>query len=361
MRRRKKRPEPFFRRFDGWWYVQIGKRQIKLAQGQDNEDAAWRAYYRVMAKEGPAVPAAPFRDPTVTTVCNLFLDFSQKTNAPPTYEWYRDFLEDFCGFAGKLRLSELDSTHVAAWLDRHPAWKGSRRGAITAVKRAFNYAYNEGKIDTNPMRRVKKPPPRARERDLTPKERQTIFENYPEGDCFRDYLFALENTGCRPGEVAAVTAEDVDLHNELWILHKHKTEHSTGRPRVVILTPEMLVLTKRLLAKQPDGPLFRNEDDRPWNRNSIRGRFRRVRKKLKLGNDLVAYLYRHAVCTDLLEAGAGIAQTAELLGHKGTETIMRHYNKLRERRQHLRAQITKATRKNRASGETPPHLPGDAA
>ena len=49
MKRRKKRPEPFYRRFDGWWYVQIGKEQIKLARGEENEDAAWRAYYRVMA------------------------------------------------------------------------------------------------------------------------------------------------------------------------------------------------------------------------------------------------------------------------------------------------------------------------
>src|SRR5687768_5682670 len=82
VKRRKKRPEPFFRTFDGWWYVQIGKRQIKLVKGEDNQDAAWRAYYRVMAKEGAATPAAPLRDPSVTAVCNLFLDFSEKANAP---------------------------------------------------------------------------------------------------------------------------------------------------------------------------------------------------------------------------------------------------------------------------------------
>jgi hypothetical protein len=76
MKRRKKRPEPFYRRFDGWWYVQIGKQQIKLAKGLDNEDAAWREYFRVMAQQGPAQPAAPLRSPTVTAVCNLFLDFS---------------------------------------------------------------------------------------------------------------------------------------------------------------------------------------------------------------------------------------------------------------------------------------------
>jgi hypothetical protein len=70
MKSRKKRPEPFFRRFDDWWYVQIGKRQIKLAKGHDNETAAWQAYYRIMAEAGPAVPAAALRDPTVTSICN---------------------------------------------------------------------------------------------------------------------------------------------------------------------------------------------------------------------------------------------------------------------------------------------------
>jgi len=266
MGRRRKRPEPFFRRFDGWWYVQIGKQQIKLARGEDNEDAAWRAYYRVMARQGPAVPAAVLKDPTVTAVCNLFLDFSLKAHKPRTYGYYRDFLEDFCSFAGKLRLSEVDSSHVASWLDRHPDWKGTRRGAIIAVKRAFNFAYAEGKIDSNPLRTVKKPPARARERFLTKEERQAIFDNYPEGDPFRDFLFALENTGCRPGEVAMVTAEHIDLQNGVWELDEHKTEHTTGQPRVVILTPAMVELTERLMEKHPAGPLFRNEDGKPWTR-----------------------------------------------------------------------------------------------
>src|SRR5262249_3738455 len=153
-----------------------------------------------------------------------------------------------------------------------------------------------------------------------------------------------EHTGCRPGEVAMVTAEHVDLKNGLWILEEHKTEHATGEPRVVILTPEMVALTRRLVQEYPEGPLFRDRPGKPWNRNSVRCRFRRVRAKLGLGGDLVAYLYRHAVCTDLLESGTGIAQAAELLGHKGTEMIMRHYNKLRERRRHLRDEITRATR-----------------
>jgi site-specific recombinase XerD len=101
-------------------------------------------------------------------------------------------------------------------------------------------------------------------------------------------------------------------------------------------------LSKRLIERHPEGPLFRNEDGNPWNRNAIRCRFRRVREKLNLGGDLVAYLYRHAVATDLLESGTGLAQAAEILGHKGTEMVMRHYQKLKHRRDHLREQVMKA-------------------
>jgi integrase len=353
MRRRKKKPEPFFRNYDGWWYVQIGKDQIKLAKGKDNEDAAWREYYRVMARQGPATPAAPLRNPTVTAVCNLFLDFSGKAHAPRTYEWYRGFLTDFVAYAGRLKITELDAGHVATWLDRHPDWKGTRRAAVVAVKRAFNYAFSEGKIDLNPVRTVKKPPARARERFLTKEERRLIFDRYPEGDCFRDFLFAMEQTGCRPGEVAMVAAGHVDLRTGVWVLDEHKTEHATGEPRVVILTPAMVQLTRRLMARHPTGPLFRDSRGRPWNRNSIRCRFRRVRRTLGLGGDVVAYLYRHAVCTDLLEAGVGMAQTAEILGHRDLKMIQRHYSKLKKRRQHLRDELAKRDG-TRHHHETPP-------
>jgi len=50
----------------------------------------------------------------------------------------------------------------------------------------------------------------------------------------------------------------------------------------------------------------------------------------------------------MLESGAGLAQTCEVLGHKGTDTVMRHYNKLRDRREHLREQVIKATKNGNA-------------
>jgi len=344
--------KPFFRKFDGWWYVQLrqgAKRFLKkLVKGKENRQEAFALFNKLMEEGTENVPS-----PTrlkVTDLLRAFLQHSAANNSSRTFAWYQSFLANFDDLYGSLKPHQVTAQIVDAWLNSNQGWKGCRRGAVIALKRAFNWAAENNKIVKNPLKSYKKPPARARERFLTVEERKKIFDNYPDGDCFRDFLFALENTGCRPGEVSMVNAGHVDLRTGAWVLDEHKSEVKTGEPRVVILTPAMVELTKRLSAKHPEGPLFRNEHGEPWTGNAIRCRFRRVREKLDLGGDLVAYLYRHAVATDLLETGTGIAQAAEILGHKGTDMIMKHYQKLKHRRDHLREQIERAREDRKKTG-----------
>lgn len=345
--------KPFFRKHDEWWVVQLrqGKKrwQHKLCKGsapkgKDTEKEAYQLFNRLMEEGSDDLP--PPTKIHVNDILAAFLKHSAANHKAKTFEWYKMFLVNFDDLYGALKPHQVTHQIVDAWLKSNKGWKGSRRGAVVALKAAFNWAAENKKIVANPIKGYKKPPARARDRFLTPEERQKIFDNYPDGDCFRDYLFALENTGCRPGEVSMVTSEHVDLRTEVWEFDEHKTEGKTGEKRTVILTPVMVELTKRRMAAVPPGtPLFLNEDGEPWTRNAVRCRFRRVRKKLNLGGDLVAYLYRHAVTTDMLEAGVGVAQAAEILGHKGVDMVMRHYQKLKQRRDHLREQIMKASRK----------------
>ena len=341
--------KPFFRKHDSWWVVQMrqGRKrwQHKLCKGspprgKDTEQEAYQLFAQLMAEGADNLP--PPSRVRVHDVLAAFLTYSAEHNDERTFEWYKSFLVNFDDLYGQLRPHQVTPEVVDAWLNANPGWDGSRRGAVIALKRAFNWASENKKVTVNPLRGVKKPPARARERFLTPEERRKIFDNYGEEDSFRDFLFALEQTGCRPGEVSAVTAQHVDLRTGVWVLDAHKTRGKTGEPRVIILTPEMVEMTKRLMARHAEGPLFRNEDGRPWNRNAIRCRFRRLRKKLNLGGDLVAYLYSHAVATDLLESGTGVAQVSVILGHKGTGMVMRHYQKLEQRRDHLREQLMRA-------------------
>lgn len=133
----------------------------------------------------------------------------------------------------------------------------------------------------------------------------------------------------------------IDPEASCWRV-PHKTRRKTGRPaRVVPLTPEMLALSLRLAAAQLEGPIFRNTEGKPWNRNSVRCRFRNLRRRfdreadarqargepagLRLGGEATAYSYRHRFGTDAVLAGQQTKLVAEAMGHVDGRELERRY------------------------------------
>src|SRR5262245_39605059 len=169
-----KTPRPWYRKQNDTWYICLHGQQVPLCKGKDNKAQAEKAYFHIMAREGGQLPEAATL--TVAQVCDLFLDWSQRHNDPRTYDWYRGYLQDFCDHHGGLRVMQLKPFHVTQWLDRHAGWNdGSRRCAITAVKRVLNWAADEGILPANPVKKVRKPPARSRDRILTPEEKAEIL------------------------------------------------------------------------------------------------------------------------------------------------------------------------------------------
>lgn len=136
----------------------------------------------------------------------------------------------------------------------------------------------EEHISKNLIAHVRKPKALTRDRTLTADERELILGSIKD-DAFRQFVTAMTLTGCRPGEIARVTASNFDEQDGVWVLAQHKTAKKTGKPRVVYLPPEAVTLTRELIAKRPDVPLFLNSRGKPWSRNAVRIRFQRLRKK----------------------------------------------------------------------------------
>jgi len=259
---------PWYRKSKNKWYVEIKGKQEPLGRHPEGapepkkgKNGVWNtppeiltAFHRLMAADPANIPRAS--EVQVCSVCDLFLDFSQKYHKPDTYRGYKDFLQDFCLMYGTLLAGDLKPLHVSRWLDAHKGWKGSRRNAVVAVKRAFNWADAEGVLQPNPIKTVKKPAQRRRDRVLSQKEREEILAAIQD-QSFREFVFAMMETGARPGEVRKVTALHVNLELGVWVFKEHKTAEKTGRPRVIYLTPAMVELTRKLAEKYPEGPLFR--------------------------------------------------------------------------------------------------------
>jgi len=246
---------------------------------------------------------------TVATVCDLFFDHSQKNHQPETFKLCRYFHQSFCNNFGRTLAIQVKPFHITRWLDLHPKWKASRRHAALAVKRAFAWVDKQGLLSPSPLRSLEVEANNRRTRVLTPAERTEILGAIRD-EQFREFVFAMFETGCRPGEVAKVTAQNVNLDVGIWMFEKHKTSRKTKKPRIVYLTPEMVELSRKLMAKYPEGPLFRGpRKQKPFSSNGIRCRFRRLREKLPHFKHFVAYSARHTYCTTALMNGVGIADT----------------------------------------------------
>lgn len=151
---------------------------------------------------------------------------------------------------------------------------------------------------------------------------------------FRLFLRVLYGSGARPGEVAAITAENFDADAGLVRLDDHKTAHK-GKRRVIFLSPELVALLTAQRQKYPQGALLRTRKGNHWARNAIVKAMIATRKRANLPH-AIAYGYRHTFATDALANGVPNAQVAELLGHSGTAMLHKHYSHLGAKAQALR-------------------------
>jgi integrase len=347
--------KPWYRSDRNAWFVEVDGKQVPLGQHPDTFPSpqksknGWNppppivaAYGRVMETRGNE-PEAPSPKDSVVSLLGSFLSWTKTNKSAATYEQRRYFLHSFVKHRGvkNLRPDRVSVELVENWLDSHPKWKASRRHATLCLLRAFNWSAKRGKIPKNPISAIEIPVQTRNLNYLTTEQRKKLFE-VTKDKSFQNVLTALSETGCRPGEICSVNAADVNLEVGVWVLKNHKMGTKTGKPRIVYLTDTMVALTRELAAKNPTGPLFLNYRKKPWNRNSIRCRFRVFRKLFPDFGHFTAYSYRRAFVTDALEKGVDVAQVAELMGHSGTDMVMRHYNQLQERVAHMREMAKRA-------------------
>lgn len=348
-----KQPKPWYRASKSAWYVEHNFKQHRLGEHPEGAPppkktkAGWNApkeildaFYKLMAT-APANLPKPEVIP-VATVCDLFLDYSQKHHSSDCYDNYKHFLQAFTDTYGRQPAAELKPFHVTKWLDDHPSWTGGRRHAVIAVKRAYSWAEQQGILTPNPLRTLKPERVKHRTRVLTRDELDQILAAIKDRQ-FKEFMQAMLETGSRPSEVARVTAANVDLNLGVWVFEEHKTAKKTHKPRVVYLTPAMVELSRKLIALYPEGPLFRGPRGKAaFTRQNIRCRFRRLREKLPKLKHFVCYNVRHTFATNALVKGVGVAQVAELLGHSSTEMVSKTYGHLAEQVAHMREAALKA-------------------
>jgi integrase len=328
-KKRQKWGVPWFREWDGWWYVTIHGQRVKLAKGEANKAEALKRWHEVMAVGAARDKGA---ENTIVVLADLYLDFIEREH-PASYAAHRRYLKSFITRWPHLTVASLTAKHVTAWLDSNPTWgQSSQNSAIRKIVACLNWAARpeQSYIDRNPIAKIRKPACRARgaEALIAPEDFAALLE--ASNERMRDVLLFLRQTGTRPGNLARIEAKTVRWEARCVRLERHKTGEKTGRPLIIPLTKPALEILRRLAKKHPDGPLFCTRSGKPWTSKHLAEQFRRLRERLrkdgKVKGSPFAYSLRHQLATDLLSAGVPDAHVAATLGHTSTIILHRNYS-----------------------------------
>lgn len=290
---------------------------------------------------------------TVTELMEAFLEAVEVEKDPDTFLYYQRWCSEFAkSYGGKLvrTVTKADAQDFKLGLMKATYQQGKQppkayrpktvNHALIAVRRAFNWAIQTDRLASgrNPFTNVELLPTEGRQRVATEAEYRTLL-SFCEGDGFGDVLVAMRHTSARPQDIYSLEWPMVDWEARLWKLTRHKGSRtqSNPKPRIIGMNDEVeAVLRRRLEQHGQTGYVFLNEYGRPWRKNALALRMRRLRAKAGIhrneqGEQFVLYTNRH---TFLTKAGADptISQSTlmEIAGHTDPRTTSRYVHAARK-------------------------------
>lgn len=320
--------KPFFHKHKGAWYLQQGKRQVRLAESREEAFAKWH-----QMASGVSTRA----DTSVRSLYESFLQDVAASRSPKTVEWYRFFLAPFVAEkVGELNAESLIPNHVTSYMNRQKGWgQNTRHNFARAAKRMLKWGFDQGVLKSDPLSRMTKPSPVVRDDFVTDAQYLDVIRNAPKN--LRDLVTLAWETGMRPQELFSLEAR----HVEGDMIVFPRTESKGGRSsRVVYLaTDSAREIVDRLSREWPSGKILRNSQGNPWNKGSVKCSFARLAKKTGIKTHLGAF--RKGYCTKGLKNGVDTVTMSHLMGHASTAMVSRVYAKVHHDKGHMLAAAAK--------------------
>src|SRR5262245_8962811 len=226
-----------FEREDGLWvgsislgYTVTGKRKRRTVYGSTKKEVLDELdRLRSEARVGSLPDAGGL---TVGQLLDRWLESSKATTEIRTYEERERLVKNHLRpRLGALKLAKANVLHVESFyadLVRDGVGATTIRHAANVLGVAFSHACNLKLIPFNPVAAIKKPKaPKRQMLFLTPEQVKILLDAAKGWPCYALVVLAL-STGCRQGELLALTWEDIDLSNATLTVRRSLAQTNGG-------------------------------------------------------------------------------------------------------------------------------------
>ena len=341
------------------WLVRVylgrkdGKRIYVSKMVNDNRKQAERVL-REMLKEKDEDRLTPTRRTSLNEYFRQWLNVTVHLRVGErTEEWYRDISQRYVlPELGGWKKDKLKKMIIRKWmsdmidLDLSPR---TVRAAFGVLHTALKDAVDDGVIARNPCEGIKQPKnERKREIKIFTAEEASRFIQACDGERMGTFFQLALATACRPGELAALRWNNVDLEagtvhiKEVLVRVKGEVRFKPPKTkkgvRTIPLPPSAIEVLRQHRSQQigngvstagawwGDRLVFTGTTDEPLNLQNLRTRnFKAILKKAGLATNFNLYSLRHTAATLLIQAGTNPKVVSERLGHASVAFTMDVY------------------------------------
>ena len=234
-----------------------------------------------------------------------------------------------------------------AYLMEQGLVKASIARKMSAIRSFFCYLVREEIISINPTKGLSSPKlDRRLPEFLAIEEITRLLEapnlTTPQGQRDRAFMELLYASGLRVSELVSLDLEQIDLDaREIRVIGKGSKERMVlmGEPAAKALNNYFDEGRPELLSTKKSNAMFLNRDGGRLTDRSVQSILQEYANKAGIGKKVYPHMLRHTFATHLLNGGADLRVTQELLGHASLAStqIYTHVSKSQAKKIYLSA------------------------